>query len=240
MSSGPHVWTFFPLRTLVRLLQHFPACFRASYMACQSLVAASRAKCTIPKGCLGWMKAGGLCGERGVVRDRLPPAARDASSTQTKSKQSQRRQHIAASQTMLTANTHAAHCYLYHMPCIKNMLHLRRASPRHRDWDGGRRGRRGAACGRAAPAQPTPVMPQGILPVEFNGARKAPPANEALPLFLAFAQPGVSKARLMLSFNMSGDAQAALTGGEAERRRALAGTRRLRAAVVTAAPGACA
>lgn len=36
----------------------------------------------------------------------------------------------------------------------------------------------------------------------------------------------------MLSFNKSGDAQAALTGGEAE---ALAGARRLRATAVTAA-----
>lgn len=77
-------------------------------------------------------------------QDRLLPAARDASGTQTESKPSQRRQHIAASQTMLTANTHAAHCYLYHMPCIKDMLHLRRASPRHRDGDRGRRGRRRA------------------------------------------------------------------------------------------------
>lgn len=172
MSSGPHVRIFFP-EDFGKIAPAFPCMFQSELHGVPEPGGSEPGKMHDSQG-MGWMKAGGLCGERGVVRDRLPPAARDASSTQTKSKQSQRRQHIAASQTMLTANTHAAHCYLYHMPCIKNMLHLRRASPRHRDWDGGRRGRRGAACGRAAPAQPTPVMPQGILPVEFNGARKAP------------------------------------------------------------------
>lgn len=56
------------------------------------------------------------------------------------------------------------------------------------------------------------VLMQGILHDAGNCARrvqwceKGSPSKRGAAAFLAFTQPGVSKARLMLSFAVSGDA----------------------------------
>lgn len=112
---------------------------------------------------------------RGAVRDRLPPAAGDASGTQTEPKPSQRRQHIAASQTMLTANTHAAHCYLYRMPRRKKICYIRgELSPRQRDGDGGRRGRRGLPAAGLLPPSPRPCCRREFRPLRSMVRERRP------------------------------------------------------------------
>lgn len=190
MSPGPHVWIDFSLRTLVRSLWHLPARFRTSYVPCWSQPGPGSREpgvMHVSQGMPGLAEARRASQRGGSCAGRAATGTQGRQQRSDQSKALQRQQHAAATQTMSpprqesTANTvHAAHCYLYHMPYIKNMLHLRTASPRHRDRNGGRRRKERGSLQQARSRPAHTIDAAGNLPVEFNGARKASAANEAL------------------------------------------------------------